>query len=172
MDPWLFGIYATNIHFTIRHCLGDRATPEIMNAWLHVISFILRNMLPEYFGDCSNFSRWYEGATNASPAMSDAHHAEIKVTQQVREMRSGQLSRAAASGVPSRGSRAPAFISKNEYSKPLPGLVVPTQVLSMEPVEGLAKGENSIRSCTTKESSPKTNEDVLLEASKSGSSVE
>ncbi len=102
MDPWLFGIYATTIHTTVRLCLDEDATPEIMNAWMHVLAFILRNMLPSYFGDFSHFARWYEGATNSAPAMNNAAHEEIKVTQQVKELRSHNRSRN-TSVPPSRG---------------------------------------------------------------------
>lgn len=92
MDPWLFGIYVTAIHTTIRICLNDDASPEIMNAWLHVISFVIRNMLPHYFGS-RPFNRWYEGATNAAAAMNTQAQEEIKVTDQVKLMKSGNRSR-------------------------------------------------------------------------------
>jgi hypothetical protein len=35
-------IYATTLHSTIKLCLGDDATPQIMTAWLHVFAFVLR----------------------------------------------------------------------------------------------------------------------------------
>jgi hypothetical protein len=105
MDPWLFGIYTTTIHTTVRLCLDEDATPEIMNAWLHVLAFILRNMLPHYFGDCSTFGRWYEGATNSAPAMNTLAQEEIKVTEQVKALRSGTRSRVALSNIASRGER-------------------------------------------------------------------
>jgi len=86
LDPWLFGIYVTTIHSTVRACLQDDATPSVMNAWLHTLAFIIQNMLPSYFGDCVRFKRWYEGATNAASAIVD--NGEISDVQNIKELKS------------------------------------------------------------------------------------
>jgi hemoglobin-like flavoprotein len=63
--PYLFGIYATTIHSCIKHCLGNLATYDVMETWLHVLAFVLRNMFPSYLKSI-DFSGHYDGAVNLS----------------------------------------------------------------------------------------------------------
>lgn len=84
--PYLFGIYASNIHSTIRHCLGDLATVEVMSAWLHLLAFILRGMLPSYFAGL-NFAGHYQGAVNASSTINEKAREEVKATEDLRVLK-------------------------------------------------------------------------------------
>jgi hemoglobin-like flavoprotein len=83
--PHLFGIYATNIHSTVKHCLGDGATNEIMSAWLHLLSFILRGMLPSYFKK-AGFSGFHEGAVNVAPTINEDIHEEIHSQNEMKSL--------------------------------------------------------------------------------------
>jgi hemoglobin-like flavoprotein len=84
--PHLFGIYATNIHSTIRICLGDDASHEIMAAWINLLSFILRNMLPSYF-EGTKFTGHHEGAVNASSAITEKAKDEVKSVNDMKEFK-------------------------------------------------------------------------------------
>lgn len=77
-DPWLFGIYATTILNTIRICLAEKATDEIMSSWLHLLSFVLRNMLPEYFRRSAPFLKLHEGVVCGATSMNAQTQLEIK----------------------------------------------------------------------------------------------
>lgn len=77
-DPWLFGIYATTVLNTIRTCLGTKANDEIMGAWLHLLSFVLRNMLPEYFRRSAPFLKLHEGVVCAASSMNEQAREELR----------------------------------------------------------------------------------------------
>ena len=77
--PFLFAIYATTLHTTIKTCLGEDASLQIMNAWLHTIAWVLREMLPTYFEMYkNNFNGVHIGATNASSIVKEKHKQEVK----------------------------------------------------------------------------------------------
>jgi hemoglobin-like flavoprotein len=84
--PYLFGIYATNIHSTIRYCLGESATHEVMSAWLHLLAFILRGMLPSYFSS-HNFTGHHIGAVNAASAINDKVHEEVRSAAEMKNLK-------------------------------------------------------------------------------------
>ena len=72
--PYMFSIYAVNLHNTIKICLLGDATVEIMNAWLHTLAWILKIMIPEYmkkFGN--NFDGIHDGAVNAYTSLLPRH---------------------------------------------------------------------------------------------------
>lgn len=83
-DPWQFSIFATTIHSTIKLCLGDLATPEVMTAWLNVLAFVLRSMMPSAI----THIRPYAGAVNAAGVIAESDQAVIKVQDKIKELRS------------------------------------------------------------------------------------
>lgn len=79
--PYLFGIYATTLHSTIRHCLGDAGSANVMSAWLHVLAFVLRGMMQEYLEKFrkEGFVKYeQEGAINQSVEMTEHDKAREK----------------------------------------------------------------------------------------------
>lgn len=84
--PYLFGIYASNIHSTIRHCLGENAHHEVMSAWLHLLAFILRGMLPSYFAGLT-FAGHFSGAVNATSTINDKARDEVRNTEDMRVLK-------------------------------------------------------------------------------------
>jgi hemoglobin-like flavoprotein len=85
--PYLFGIYASNIHSTLRFCLGEHATQDVMSAWLHLLAFILRGMLPAYFENLP-FAGHYNGAVNAVSAINEKAHEEVRYSDEMKSLKS------------------------------------------------------------------------------------
>ncbi len=89
-DPWQFGIYATTIHSALKICLDTDATPQVMTAWLNVLAFILRTMLPVAITD--DHIRMYAGATNAATLVNDEDQQNIQRNSEYKSMRSDLIS--------------------------------------------------------------------------------
>lgn len=113
-DPWLFGIYATTVLNAIRICLQDKATQEIMTSWLHLLAFVLRNMLPDYFKRSGPFMKLHEGVICAASTLSKDDCTELqtmakneKSIQRIKS-RTGVGKTSAISGPASRTSFASA----------------------------------------------------------------
>lgn len=101
--PHLFGIYATNIHSTVRFCLGDDATHEIMAAWINLLAFILRNMLPAYF-EGTKFTGYHEGAINAASVINEKAKDEVKVSTEIKEFKKKMRSKIGSGASSMNGS--------------------------------------------------------------------
>lgn len=91
-DPWHFSVYATTLHSTFKLALGENATPETMKAWLNVLAFILRHMLPAAI--TPDHIRDHAGALNAAATVGEKEQKAIMVNQQYSDGRSDMLSMA------------------------------------------------------------------------------
>ena len=93
-QPFLFSIYATNLHNTIKICLGDDATADVMNAWMHTIAWVLKHMLPSYMEmHKDGYFGIHTGATNATSLISDRHRQEVKDITKQKIIKSREKSR-------------------------------------------------------------------------------
>lgn len=113
-DPWLFGIYATTILNAIRICLQDRATQEVMASWLHLLSFVLRNMLPEYFRQSTPFLKLHEGVVCAASSLSEDTREELKIMAKDKALQRTKSLLARSHGPHSAVSGPPSKTSSSE----------------------------------------------------------
>lgn len=87
--PFLFGIYATTLHSTIKACLGENATPSVMRAWLHTLAWILRAMMPSYLEKYKHgFHGIHEGAVNSANIITKSAQDELKEVARQKQLQS------------------------------------------------------------------------------------
>lgn len=146
-DPWLFGIFSTNILNTVRLCLGEKATDEVMTAWLHLLSFVLRTMLPEYFNKLGHFSRYSDGIISENGVVN------VNTTaSKPAEKKKPAASIAATINTPTRG-----FESKSP--RPPASSIISARNLGVTSTPPSSRGRNVQNENSRVGSTQKTNED-------------
>lgn len=106
--PFLFGIYATTLHSTIKACLGDNATPSVMRAWLHTLAWILRAMMPSYLEKYKHgFHGIHEGAVNSANIINKSAQEELKEVARQKQLQSRNATHPHSRGRTANGTALP-----------------------------------------------------------------
>jgi len=95
-DPWQYSIYAVNVLSTLQICLGDDATEQVMSAWMHVLAFVLRSMLPYAITD--DHIRYYAGDTKATTFMNEKDQEAARQANDVMSLRARMKGEASVGG--------------------------------------------------------------------------